>query len=82
MDVSTDLLDEQMSEERDPDLNDEEDIIIDEIREEHWRDVSQEGKYKKKTHDLRWEIYVKEQEELIYRKNLVSVSHSKGGEII
>ena len=48
-----------MAEERDPDLNEEEDIILDEIREEHWRDVAEEGDDKKKIHELRWEVYVK-----------------------
>ena len=28
-----------MAEERDPDLNEEEDIRLDEIREDHWRDM-------------------------------------------
>ena len=51
-----------VAEERDPDLNEEEDIILDEIREEHWRDVSEEGDEKKKIHALRWDVYVKEKE--------------------
>ena len=45
-----------MLEERDPDLNEEEDIILDKIREDHWRDVSEEGDYKKKFYALRWEV--------------------------
>ena len=49
-----------MSEERDPDLNEEEDIRLDEIREEHWMDDAEEGDDKKKIHSLRWEFYVKE----------------------
>ena len=49
-----------MLEYRDPDLNEEEDIIMDEIRYEHWRYFAEEGEYKKNTHELRWEIYVKE----------------------
>ena len=32
-DISTDMLEDQMAEERDPDLNEEEDIILGEIRE-------------------------------------------------
>ena len=43
----------QVSEERDPDLNEYEDIRIDEIRDEHWRDVAEEGDDKKNIHDLR-----------------------------
>ena len=39
-DRSTDMLEEQVAEEKDPDLNEEEDIRLDEIREKNWRDVS------------------------------------------
>ena len=45
-----------MAEERDPDLIEEEDIILYETREEHWRDVAEEGDDKNNIHDLRWEI--------------------------
>ena len=34
--MSTDFLEEQVSEERDPDLNEEEGIKMDEIRDKHW----------------------------------------------
>ena len=53
-----------MAEERDPDLNEEEDIRLYEIREEHWMDVAEEGYNKNKIHALRWEVYVKEKEVL------------------
>ena len=43
-----------MAEERYPDLNEKEDIRRDEIREENWRDVSEEGEDKKNIHALRW----------------------------
>ena len=43
-----------MSEEIYQGLNEEENIKLDEIREEHWRDVAEEGENKKKIHDLRW----------------------------
>ena len=58
-DISTDMLEDQVVEERDPDLNEEEDIRLDEIREEHWRDIAEEGGDKNKIHALRWEVYVK-----------------------
>ena len=48
-----------MEEERDLDLNDNEDIRLDEIKEEHWRDVAEEAENKKKICALRWEVYVK-----------------------
>ena len=53
-DISTYMFEDQVSEERDPDLNEEEDFRLDEIREEYWRDVSEEGDDKKKIHALRW----------------------------
>ena len=53
-DISTDMSEDQVVEERDPDLNEEEDIRLDEIREEHWRDVAEEGDNKKKIYALRW----------------------------
>ena len=55
---------------------------MDEMRDKHWRDVSEEGDYKKKIHYLRWDVYVKEKKELIKRDFLVSVSHLKGGNIV
>ena len=56
MDISIYMLKEQVAEERDPDLNKEEDIILDEIREEHLRDVSEEGENNNKIHSVRWEV--------------------------
>ena len=35
-DISTDMSEDQVAEERDPDLNEKEDIKLDEMREEHW----------------------------------------------
>ena len=52
MDISTYISEDQVSEERNPDLNEVEDIRMDEIRDEHWRDVSEEGDDKKKVHTL------------------------------
>ena len=63
--VSTYMSEDQVLEERDPDLNEEEYIKMDTMMEEHWRDVDEEGEDKKKIHALRWEIYIKEKEELI-----------------
>ena len=39
--ISTDVSEDQVVEERYPDLNEEEDIRFDEIRQEHWRDVAE-----------------------------------------
>ena len=38
--MSTDLSKDQVSEEIDPDLNEEEDIRLDETREDHWKGVA------------------------------------------
>ena len=81
-DISTYMSEEQVAEERDPELNDEEDIRWYEIREDHWRDVAEEGDNKKKIHALRWEVYLKEKEVLINREFSLSFPHPKGGEIV
>ena len=64
-DISTYVSEEQVSEERYPDLNEEEDIIMYNSRDDHWRDIYEEGDYKKKIHALRWEVCVNDKEELI-----------------
>ena len=42
-----------MSEEIDPDLNEKEDTRMENRREEHWRDVAEEGENKKNINALR-----------------------------
>ena len=81
-DISTDISEEQVVEERDPDLNEMEDIRFDEIWEDHWRDLAEESNDKNNIHALRWCVYVKEKEELITRSFSVSVPHPKGGKKI
>ena len=66
-DMSTDMSEDQVAEERDTDLNEEEDIRLYETREEHWRDVAEDGDDDKNIHALRWEVYAKEEEKLIKR---------------
>ena len=56
-----------MSEESDPDLSEEEYIRMDEIRDDHWRDDSEEVCDKKNIHPLRWEVYAIDNEYLIKR---------------
>ena len=53
MDISTDMSEEQVSEDRDLDLNEDEDITMDEIRDEHWRYVAEEVDNKKNVNYLR-----------------------------
>ena len=38
---------------------------MDEIRDENWRDVAEEGENKKNINSLRWYVYVKDKEDLI-----------------
>ena len=59
MEISKNMSEEQVSEKRDPDLNEEEDIIMDDSRGGDWRDVAEDGDDKKNIHALRWEVYVK-----------------------
>ena len=51
--ISTDMLDEQVPKERDLDLNEEEDIRMEDSREEHLRYVAEDGEDKSKIHALR-----------------------------
>ena len=55
-DISTDISEEQVVEERDPDLNKMEDIRFDEIWEDHWRDLAEEKNDKKNIHALRCNV--------------------------
>ena len=82
IDISTYMSEDQVLEEIDTDLNEEEDIIMDEIMDEHWRDVAGEGDDKKKIHALRWDICVEEKGGLMKREFLVSVPHLKVGNIV
>ena len=51
-------------------------------REEHWRDVAEDGEDKSKIRALRWYVYIKDKYELIKRIFLVVVPHPKGGNIV
>ena len=58
-DISTDMSEEQVLEERDTDLNEEEDTRMEDSREEHRRDIAKDGEDKKKIHAPRWYVYIK-----------------------
>ena len=47
-DISTDMSEDQVAEERYPDLNEKEEIRLDGIWEDHWRDIAEENDDKKK----------------------------------
>ena len=76
------MLEENVSEERDLDLNEEEDIIMEVSRKEKWRYVSKDGENESNIHALGWDIYTIEKEELINREFLVSIPHPKVGNIV
>ena len=73
---------EEVSEESDLDLIEEEDTTMEDIREEHWRDVDEYCEDKKNIYSLRWAIYTRYKENLTKREFLVSILHPKGGEIV
>ena len=51
-------------------------------REEHWRDVAEDGKDKNNIYALGWYFYTIEKEQLIKRLFLFSVPHRKGSNIL
>ena len=55
-DIYTYMSEDQVEEERDSDLSEEEDIRLDEIREENCRDVAEEGDDMKNIHALRRDL--------------------------
>ena len=77
--LTTYYSEEQVVEERDPDLDEMDDIRFDEIREDRWRDLAEESNDKNNIHALGWCVYIKEKEELFTRSFSVSVPHPKGG---
>ena len=54
---------------------------MEDIREEHCMYVDEDSDDKKKIHALRWDVHIKEKEELIKKYFLVSIPHPKGGNI-
>ena len=74
-----DVLEGQVSEEKYPDLNEQQDIIMEDSRQDNCRDVAEDGEDKMKIHSLRWDIYTRQKQDLIKREFLVSVPHPKGG---
>ena len=52
------------------------------IRGDRWRGVSEEGDNNKNIHAIRWEVYVKQEEDLIKSDFSVFIPHLKGGNIV
>ena len=73
--ISMNMLEEHVLEEIYPYLDDEEDIIMTDSREYHWRDFAEYGKDKSNMNALRWDFYKKEEEDLIKREFSVTVLH-------
>ena len=38
---------------------------MEDSREYHWRDVANDGEYKRKIHDLSWDVYTRDRDEFI-----------------
>ena len=77
-----DMLEEQAPEERYTDLNEEEDIIMKDSRQDNWRmqrEVAEDDQDKRNVHALKWDVHTREKQELIKREFLVFVPHLKGG---
>ena len=55
-DTSTYILETQVLDEKYPDLNEEEEVRIEDIWEDHWRYVDKDGDDKSEIHALRWDI--------------------------
>ena len=58
--IPTDMLEEYVSYKRDPDLNEDADTRMEVIREEHLRDVAEDGEDKSTIHSLSWDVYTRE----------------------
>ena len=59
-DISTDMLEEQVSEDRYPELNEMENIRMEDIKGEHWMDFAEDGEDKSNIHALRWDVYTRD----------------------
>ena len=75
------MLEGQVLEEWYTDLNYEENTRISDSREEHLRDVAEDGEDRSKIRALRWDVYTRYKENLIMKKLLVAVLHPKYGNI-
>ena len=71
-----------MSEEIYSQLNEVEESIMEDSREEHWRNVTENGKDTSNINAQGWYVYKRDKEELIKRDFLVSVLHPKGEGIV
>ena len=65
--ISNYMLEEQVLEERYPDLNEGGDIRLEDSREDLWMDFAEDGEDKSNIHALRWYLSTKMKEELIPR---------------
>ena len=81
--IYIDMLEYQLREEGGPDLEFDEDFILLDYKEKHWRDfIVVKNEENKKVVSLIWELYTKDMENLIKRYFKVAVPHSKEGGII
>ena len=76
------MLEEQVLEERDPEMNKEEDIIMEDSMDQNLSYVAEDGEDKSNITSMRWNVYKKEKEELTNRQFLMSVPYLKGENIV
>ena len=81
-DISRDMFQEQVLEQIEPDLNEEEYIRMEDIREQHCRYVAEYVYDNINIHPLRWDVYTKDKEDLINRCFWVSVPYPKWWNIV
>ena len=77
-----DMFGDQVFEERYPDLDEEQDIIIMDSMEQHWRDVDDHDEDRSNIYALMWDVYTKEKGELIKREFLLTIPYPKRGNIV
>ena len=80
--MSTDMLEEQVSQEGESDVNQDGDIRMEDSWEEYWKYVADDGEDKKKIHALRWDVYTRYMKGFINIQFSLSIPHPKGGEIV
>ena len=56
-----------MSDEIDTNQNEEEEIIMEDIRKDHCRDVAEDGEDKSNIHNLNWDVYTRGNKKSIKR---------------
>ena len=82
-DISPDIAEEEVMEEKDPDLQCEENFRVSDDSYEKWKEVEEEDNDEMgKVNYQRLDVQTKEKEDLIKREFLVFIMHPKGVNIV